>query len=123
MKRPLAVTILAFVYIGVGAIGFVAHFTDLLSMDASRYDGLWIELTEILAVLCGAFMFRGQNWARWLAVAWIAFHVILSALQPVELAIHSLFCALIVWLLFRADAARYFRSRVTVKARPPIIEK
>jgi hypothetical protein len=67
MKRPLAVTILAFVYIGVGAIGFVAHFTDLRSMDASRYDGLWIELTEILAVLCGAFMLRGQNWARWLS--------------------------------------------------------
>jgi hypothetical protein len=56
-------------------------------------------------------MMRGQNWARWLAVAWMAFHVILSAFHAVrELAIHSLFLAVIAWILFRPEGARYFRG-------------
>jgi hypothetical protein len=57
---------------------------------------------------CGEF---GQNWARWLALAWIAFHVVLSALHPIpELIIHAVFCAVFAWLLFRPEAARYFRG-------------
>jgi hypothetical protein len=107
-KRPLSVTILGCLYIGVGTIGFAYHFTELL---AFQYDGLWVELIEILAILCGAFMLRGHNWARWVALAWIAFHVILSAFHAFrEFAIHCLFCAVIAWFLFRPEAARYFRG-------------
>ena len=67
-KRPLSVTILGCLYIGVGTIGFAYHFTGFL---AFQYDGVWVELIEILAILCGAFMLRGHNWARWVALAWI----------------------------------------------------
>ena len=110
-KRPLSVTILACVYIGVGAIGFIYHFTEFLSRSAFHYDVIEIELTELLAIVSGAFMLRGQNWARWLALAWMAFHVILSAFRALpELAIHCLFCAVIAWILFRTNAARYFRG-------------
>ncbi len=53
-------------------------------------------------------MFRGHNWARWVALAWIASHVILTAFQAfAEFAIHCLFCAVIAWFLFRLEAARY----------------
>jgi hypothetical protein len=105
-KRPVSITILACVYLAVGIIGFAYHFRDL-----RQPDGIGIELTEFLAILCGAFLLRGKNWARWLALAWIAFHVILSAFHPFrELAIHGLFFAVIVWLLFRPEAARYFRG-------------
>ena len=94
--------------IAVGTIGFVYHFTQLLPF---HYDGILIELTEFVAILCGACMLRGDNWARWLAVAWIAFHVVLSAFHSVhEVAIHALLCAVITWSLFRADSARYFRG-------------
>ena len=56
-------------------------------------------------------MLRGHNWARWLAVAWIAFHVILSAFHSVqEAAFHALLCAVIIWSLFRAGSAGYFRG-------------
>ncbi len=56
-------------------------------------------------------MLRGHNWARWLAIAWMGFHVGLSAFHAFhELAIHSLFFAAITWLLFRPAAARYFRG-------------
>ncbi|MEO7143460.1 MAG: hypothetical protein ABI165_08145 [Bryobacteraceae bacterium] len=95
----------------MGAIGFAYHFTGLLASDALHNDGLWIELTEFLAIVCGASMLRGHNWARWLALAWIAFHVILSAFHAFpEFAIHCLFFAAIAWILFRPQAARYFRG-------------
>ncbi|MGA8028125.1 MAG: hypothetical protein WB992_13360 [Bryobacteraceae bacterium] len=110
IKRPLSVTILACLYIGVGVIGFALHFTELRAISAFRYDAVWVELTEFLAALCGAFMLQGRNWARWLALAWIAFHVILSASHLFEFAIHCLFCAVIAWILFRPAAARYFRG-------------
>jgi hypothetical protein len=110
-KRPLSVTILACVYIAVGAIGFAYHFTNLLAKGAFQDDGLWIELTEFVAIVCGAFMLRGHDWARWVALAWMVFHVILSAFHAFgEFAVHCLFCAVIAWFLFRPAAARYFRG-------------
>jgi hypothetical protein len=110
-KRPLAVTILGCVYIGVGTIGFVYHFAEIRARDAFQYDGVWIELVRLLAIVCGAFMLRGHNWARWLALAWIASHVILSAFHAFpEFAMHCLFCAVIAWFLFRTEAAQYFRG-------------
>lgn len=54
--RPLAVTLLSWVYIGVGAVGFVYHFTGIHADNMFRYDGIWIEAVEVLAIVCGAFM-------------------------------------------------------------------
>ena len=113
-KRPISVTILAGVYLVVGAVGFAYHFRGLLSL---QQDIVWAELTEFLAIVSGAFMLRGHNWARWLALAWIVFHVILSAFHSFrELAIHALFCAVIAWILFRSQATRYFRSALFTSA-------
>lgn len=107
-KRPNSVTILACVYLAVGTIGFAYHFRELMVFQR---DAVWIELTEFLAIVSGAFMLRGHNWARWLALAWMAFHVVLSAFGTIrEVAIHAVFCAVIAWVLFRPDAARYFRG-------------
>ena len=107
-KPPVPVIVVACVYIAVGTMGFVYHFTELLPL---HYDGVLTELTEFVAILCGACMLRGYNWARWLAVAWIAFHVVLSAFHSVpEAAIHALLCAVITWSLFRAGSAGYFRG-------------
>lgn len=109
-SRPLSLTILAWLYIAVGMIGAIGHGSEFLARNAFHSDVIWIELTEFVAILSGAFILRGQNWARWAAFAWIAFHVILSAFNVFpEFAIHCVFCAVIAWLLFRANAARYFR--------------
>jgi hypothetical protein len=110
-KRPLSVTILGCLYLAVGIIGFVYHGKESLSRSAFQSDVIWIELTEFAAIVSGAFILRGHNWARWLAVAWIAFHVIISAFNALpEFAIHCLFCAVIAWILFRPAAGQYFRS-------------
>jgi hypothetical protein len=46
-------------------------------------------------------MFRAQNWARWLALVWMASSS--SGRQPLAIIL-----ALIAWVLFRPDALRYF---------------
>ncbi len=109
-KRPLSVTIIGCVYIVTGAAGCVFHSTDF---KASPFvlDAVLPELVSLIAIVCGVYVLRGHNWARWLAIAWISFHVILSAFHsPSELAIHSLFCAILAYFLFRPTAARYFRT-------------
>lgn len=107
-KRPISMTVLACMYLALGTVVFVFHFRELLSL---QQDSVWVELTELLAIVSGAFMLRGNNWARWLALAWIVFHVILSAFHAwPEFAIHGLFSVLVAWILFRPEAALYFRS-------------
>ncbi len=108
-QRPISVTIVACLYLAVGTVAFVYHFRELLSLQR---DSVSVELTEFLAVVSGAFMLRGHNWARWLALAWIIFHVILSIFDSGHgLVVHGLFCAVIGWILFQPEASRYFRGR------------
>lgn len=107
-ERPISIVILAGVYILVGAVAFAFYLPPLLK---GQPDSVWIELTELLAIVAGVFLLCRQNWARWLALAWIAFHVAISIFHPVrELVMHSLICLVIAWLLFRPAAARYFRE-------------
>jgi hypothetical protein len=109
--RPLAVTLIAWVYIAAGTIGFGYHFKQLTAGGVFHYNVLWVELIRLAAVVSGAFMLRGLNWARWLALAWMGFHVIVSAFHAwTQFAIHVLFFALIAWILWRPDAGRYFRT-------------
>ncbi len=104
-KPPVSVLVIAGLYIAVGAIGFIAHLRDLHQPETK-----WILLTEFLALVAGVFLLRRHNWARWLAVAWMAFHVAISYPVAARLAVHSLFLAAIAWLLFRPDARAWFRS-------------
>ncbi len=107
-RIPVPVILIACLYLAVGIGGFVAHFSDRRAPD-----WIWIEVTEFLAIVCGVFLLRAHNWARWLASAWMAFHVVLSFGELRQLAIHSLFFVLIVWCLFRSDASRFFHNTRT----------
>jgi hypothetical protein len=103
-RRPVPVLVVACLFLAVGIIGVCYHIHDL-----RQPDGISIEFTEVLAILAGAFMLRGQNWARWLALAWMAFHVALSAFGALpQLAVHGLILAGIAWLLFLPQSRRYF---------------
>lgn len=105
-KPPLPVIMIALLYLAVGIVGFVYHFRSLLAWDQ---DSIWVESTELLALIIGVFLLRGHNWARWLALAWMAFHVVLSAFHSyVQAGVHAAFLALIAWALFAPGAARYF---------------
>ena len=115
-RRPLSVLVLSCLYMAIGALEFASHFPRALTFHS---EDVWIEGTELLAVVAGVFMLRGHNWARWLALAWIAFHVAISFPVVREIAIHSLFLAVIVWLLFQSGAQQYFASRSKDKRQRP----
>jgi hypothetical protein len=110
MKRPLAVLIVACIYLLIGTMGFVYHFRELI---AHHQDAVAIEATEVVAVVCGVGLLLRQNWARWLALAWAVFHVAISAFHPLpELAIHAALCLVIAWALFRPATALWFRLKI-----------
>ena len=107
-KRPWPVIVIACLYLLGGVVGFIAHFPELW---ARHPDAVAIELTELAGAVSGVGLLMRQEWARWLALAWILFHVALSLFHPIgELAIHAAFCAMIVWALFRAETVRWFRG-------------
>ena len=92
----------------MGTIAFAYYFRELRAhQDAS----VWIELTELLAIVSGAFMLRGHNWARWLALVWMAFHVAISFPVYRQMAIHLTIFVGIAWVLFRPDTRQYFAIR------------
>lgn len=107
-KWPIPVLMVACVYLLVGVGGFFVHFSEL---TAGHSDAIAIELTELLAVVSGVGLLLRKNWARWLALTWVVFHVILSLFHPLtELLIHVALCVVIAWLLFRPRTARWFKE-------------
>jgi hypothetical protein len=106
--RPISVTGVAWLFITVGTVAFFYHSPELLHLSK---DALLIEFIELTGLTAGIFMLRRQNWARWLALAWSAFHVVLTALPPFHgLVVHLLIFSGIAYLLLRSDAAQYFRG-------------
>ena len=107
MKRPLSVTILAWLYIAVGAASFVYGFP----LHGVQWDDILAESVRLSGLVAGIWMLRGENWARWLAIAWIAFHIGLSAFQNLrEVVAHTAFGVVIAVILFRPSANRLFRA-------------
>lgn len=114
MKRPLTVTMVCWLFIGAGAIGLAYHFTEINPQQPFQAESVWILLLRLLAIVCGVFMLRAANWARWLALAWMAFHVLLSFFHSLQQVLaHGLLLGLIAYLLFRPEARAYFQRRET----------
>ena len=111
-KRPLPVTILSWLYIATGVAGFAIHAKELTTRSAFQPDAVWLVLLPLLAIVAGVYMLRAHNWARWLALAWIAFHVIISTFDSLQkLIVHLILLVLFAYFLLRREATTYFRSR------------
>jgi hypothetical protein len=109
-KRPLSIILISWLFISVGSIALVYHLLPQHIGELKGQGLVWVCLVRLLAIVSGVFMLRGLNWARWLLVAWIGFHVILSAFHSAfEVVVHGLLFAVIIYFLFRAQAAAYFR--------------
>lgn len=107
--RPLAVTIISWLFIGAGAVGFAYHVTEFKALRPFQYEVLWVCFLRLLAIVCGVFILRGSNWARWLLLIWIAYHVVLSAFHSLfEVVTHSLLLAVVAYFLFHPKASLYF---------------
>ena len=109
-KRPVSVTIIAFIYVTAGAVGFAYHLYPVISGYGFHRDDLLIEIIRVAAIVGGAFMLRGHNWARWLVLAWIGFHFSISFFDSLQkVAVHGLIFVLTAYFLFRPEAKAYFQ--------------
>jgi chromate transport protein ChrA len=114
VSRPLAVAIIAVVYILTGLAGLVSHLSQVRLTQPFESDVLWAALVALIAIVAGIFLWRGRDWARWLALAWIGFHVVLSFFHSAgEVVAHGLLFAVFAWFLFHPRSNEYFRSRRT----------
>lgn len=110
-KRPITITCLSWLYIAVGVLGTAGHYGNFLTHKPTVSEFIWVTALGVAAVVAGFFMLRGHSWARWLAIAWMAAHVVISVFHPLsELIIHCTLLALFSYLLFRRDAREYFSA-------------
>ncbi len=110
-KRPHSVTVISFVFLAAGVIGLAYHLMEFKALHPFQFDVVWVCLVRAIAVVCGVHMLRGRNWARWLTMVWIAYHVILSSFHSLdELAVHTALFAVFSYVLFRPEATKYFRG-------------
>jgi hypothetical protein len=110
-RRPWTVTAIAFLFIAAGLLGVTHHATDMFSGGTFRLDEVWLVLIRSLAIVAGVFMLRRADWARWLALAWLAYHVALSAFHSFsDTLIHGLLLAGIAFVLLHSASAAWFRG-------------
>lgn len=109
-KPPVAVLVVSLIYVITGIATLIFHSIEASRAPRLESDVIWILLICLLAVVAGTFMLQGYDWARWLALAWMAFHVALSAFHAMqELAVHFLMLVLFAYLLFRPESRAWFR--------------
>jgi len=109
-QRPLAITVLSWMYIAVGVAMLVVH--GRTALRTPHPEDAAILTVELLAIVAGVFMLRGANWARWLAVVWIAGHVAIASLNDRRaVLVHAIIFVGIAVLLFRAEAQAWFSHR------------
>jgi hypothetical protein len=111
-KRPVTVTIIGWLLVVVGISGFAYHLNEIKPQNVFHGENAWIFLVELIAILGGVFIIRGKNWARWLALAWMGFHVVISFFDSMQkVAVHIVFFLVIAYSLFRPDARAYFQNQ------------
>ena len=107
---PLSVTLISCLFIAAGIIGIIYHASEL--KDLATPEVSLVLFVRMLAIIGGIFTLRGANWARWLLVAWIFYHVILSFFHSsAEVIMHFVLSIVVVISLFHPKANTYFRKR------------
>ncbi|MBI2479112.1 MAG: hypothetical protein HYV60_10910 [Planctomycetia bacterium] len=117
-KRPLSITVIGWIFVAAGLVGLAYHATEFKAEHPFAAEFLGVCFVRLLAIVCGAFVLRGSNWARWGLVVWLGYHVILSVLHtPLELAVHGLLFVAVFYFLFRPQASAYFRGTSQIPRR------
>ena len=107
MKRPFQVTTLGWLLIAVGILSTIYH---LSKSPLDRWT-VPILLVGTITIVAGVFLLRGARWARWLVLAWLAFHVVVSALNSLSDAMAHVVLLLVAgYFLLGPPTSKYFQS-------------
>src|SRR5215470_8980185 len=113
-ERPLSITIISWFFIIFGSIALISGLLPLFGANAGQlaadFKSHWmVHLSRLAQIVAGLFMLRAHNWARWLMVAWIAFHIVIGALHSLmQFLLHVAIFSVVLFFLFRPRANAYF---------------
>jgi hypothetical protein len=108
-RRPWPLIAVGCLLIAAGAVGLIYHATEYKGLRPFPYELALVSLVRLLAVGFGIYLLLGRSWARWMAMAWIAFHVIVSAFHSWgEFVMHAFILALFAYALFQSSSSEYF---------------
>jgi hypothetical protein len=111
-RPPLTVIIVSILFIITGCAGFASHLKEFFKSNSNLTETIPALLLGILAVICGLLLLYRINWARWLAIAWLLCHIIISAFNSIsEMIAHIVFLVLVSVLLFLPVSSAYFRLK------------
>lgn len=109
--RPLPIVITAIIFILTGFFSLAYHANEYIDTNPFKYELIWAIFIRILAIVCGILLLSRVKWARWLAIAWLAYHVLLSLFHSVsEMIFHLVLLAVISILLFLPASSAFFQS-------------
>lgn len=116
-RRPRPITVIGWFFIIFGSIALLSGLLPFgeitFTQRIAELNTHWmVHLSHILQIVAGAGLLYGRNWARWLLVVWIAFHIVISALHSTfQLALHVFIFSVILYFLFRRGSSSYFGVR------------
>jgi hypothetical protein len=120
-NRPVPVIIVAVLFILVGCAGFVYHVKEIFELK-NQYETIWILFLRLLAIVIGLLLLFRNNIARWLAIAWLAYHVVIGAYNSTsQMIIHIVFLIAVSILLFLPVSSAYFKTTPNNKKEGSIV--
>lgn len=106
---PLPVIIVSALFIITGCVGFALHVKELFELSNNLNETIWIFILRILAIVCGLLLLLRISWGRWLAIAWLVYHIIISAYNSIsKTIIHIVLLIIVSILLFLPVSSAYF---------------
>lgn len=111
-RRPITVVIVGLLFILAGCLGIAFHVKDFSQPNSKLSELIWVFVVRLTALMCGILLFFRVDWARWLAIIWLLYHVIIGALHSkTEMTMHIGLLIVVSILLFLPVSSAYFRYR------------
>lgn len=114
LNRPLAIVIVSALFILTGILGIATHTNDFNNPDIKLVELLWTLLVRILAIVCGVLLLYKIKWARWLAIVWLVYHIVIGAFNSTkEVISHTVILVIVCVLLFLPTSVDYFKRKTS----------
>lgn len=114
INRPVPIVIVSILFIVTGILGIATHLNDFNNPDVKLIELLWTLFVRILAIVCGILLLNKIKWARWLAIAWLLYHIVIGAFNSTkEVISHTVILVIVCVLLFLPTSVDYFKRKTS----------